>query len=107
MEIASKRLYWSPRLRNLFRIAADVKEDNQLIQALIHPDDRATRGPGPGAGDEPAGDGTYRVDFRIMRPDGGVVWVESRGRVWFTQHGNARIASVIRGTIMDVTEQEC
>jgi PAS domain S-box-containing protein len=105
-DLVIQRLYWSPRLRDLLRIGAEAKADMELLRSLVHPDDRAVRDKVLSEALNPAGNGSYRVDFRIRHPDGSVVWIESRGRAIFSEIDGVRTATIIRGTMMDVSERK-
>jgi len=66
------------------------------LVALFHPDDRAgviARNAGVAAG------GDYAEEHRIVRPDGGVAWIESRGRCVPAPDGSRRLT----GIVADVT----
>jgi PAS domain S-box-containing protein len=67
----------------------------------VHPDDReayvATEtGPTP---DNPA----YQTTYRMLRPDGGVVWLEENGHAFFD--GKGRMLRII-GMVTDVTDRK-
>jgi PAS domain S-box-containing protein len=67
----------------------------------VHPDDReayvATEtGPTP---DSPA----YQTTYRMLRPDGGVVWLEENGHAFFD--GQGRMLRII-GIVADVTDRK-
>jgi PAS domain S-box-containing protein len=69
--------------------------------ARVHPDDRkiyaATEtGPTP---DNP----TYQTSYRLLRPEGGVVWLEESGYAFFNDQG--RMLRII-GVVADVTERK-
>jgi signal transduction histidine kinase len=67
----------------------------------VHPDDRAavaeaTRGCTP---EQP----TNRVQYRVIRPDGSIVWLEKHGRAFFDRNGEMRR---MIGMIVDITERK-
>jgi PAS domain S-box-containing protein len=49
--------------------------------------------------------GAYRVEFRVLRPDGSVTWLESRGRVLFDGSGPVARPNRMAGTVMVVTDR--
>ena len=66
---------------------------------VIHPDDRdAVAEAGRQA---TSGDGTYLSEYRLVRPDGSVRWVQSRGRVELDASG---APTRILGVTVDVTD---
>lgn len=49
------------------------------------------------------GDGSYRTDYRVLRPDGEMRWIESSGRVEFDA---AHKPVLTRGVCMDITDRK-
>ncbi|HEY4583605.1 MAG TPA: PAS domain S-box protein, partial [Lysobacter sp.] len=68
------------------------------IRRLLHPDDVAHVG--RAFIDALARQSLFESEFRIVRPDGGVLWLEARGRASFDDAG--RPATML-GTITDIT----
>ncbi|HTL14290.1 MAG TPA: PAS domain-containing protein, partial [Thermomonas sp.] len=71
----------------------------------IHPDDWNTVQSALAAALDPAGDGRVAAEFRVLRPDGRVVWAMTRGQASFEGEGAARRAVSMVGTVLDVTER--
>jgi PAS domain S-box-containing protein len=69
--------------------------------ARVHPDDReAYAGPVP----EPTPENpVYQTSYRVLRPDGSVIWLEANGRVFFDCQG--RRLRVI-GMVADITARK-
>src|SRR5688572_5436322 len=68
--------------------------------ARIHPDDRARV---RDAVDEAiATRSEFTIEFRVVRPDGAIVWLRDRGRIVADARGVAVSAT---GAVMDITEQ--
>ncbi|HZV72368.1 MAG TPA: EAL domain-containing protein [Conexibacter sp.] len=100
-EVAEDRIAWSDELHRIFGVergSFDTTYESSLT--FIHPDDRelvsqeverALRDPGP-----------FRLEHRVLRPDGEVRTIEGRGRVIVDDDGRA---SKLLGTAQDVTEQ--
>ncbi|HSE91739.1 MAG TPA: MASE1 domain-containing protein, partial [Methylomirabilota bacterium] len=91
---------WSPSLEAMHGLApGSFAGTYEAFQADIHPDDRA-------GVDRAVLDalerGEHRVEYRIVRPDGAVRWVEGRGRVFRDAEG--RPERMI-GVCLDVTER--
>lgn len=99
-EFGADRQIWSPGLRNLLGLPEpDGAPDYDRFLRLVHPEDR-------GRLDTPirvrAGTlGQHR--FRIIRPDGTLRIVESRGEVLHHSDGRPRAAV---GVVLDVTDRE-
>jgi PAS domain S-box-containing protein len=73
----------------------------EALQPDMHPDDRqrvlAT------AQNAAASRGDYRVEYRIVRPDGGIAWLEARGRLVLDDKSEPER---IVGVRMDVTQRK-
>ena len=101
------RVYWDDRCRTIYGFDDDEELTLEKVSARIHPEDRERVNQGfheatdPNAPDEPG----YFQHYRILRPDGTVRWVNTRGRVYFRGEGESREASRFIGTIMDITDQ--
>jgi PAS domain S-box len=90
---------WSEQTRKLLGVGADEPIGFDAFQARVHPDDRARRAQ---AVADAWNSGVLRNEYRIVRPDGQVRWVSSRGRVVRTPDGRERML----GVIGDITEQK-
>ncbi len=62
-----------------------ARDTGQQFLARIHPDDRWVYA-NPDVRFTPR-DSAYQNDFRLLRPDGSVVWLETRGRAFFDREG--------------------
>lgn len=96
----SDRLLWSPEM---YRIAG--RDDRALsrreaMSAIVHPDDREAvrreRDTALGAGP------TFAIEHRILRPDGTVRWVQTRGELVRDDSGQPMR---MVGTMQDVSER--
>jgi PAS domain S-box-containing protein len=91
------QLEWSSEPEKLFGFpAGSFGADRRLLRAL-HPDDRAT------AENELAAaldTGIYEAEYRLLRPDGHLVWITERGRVVHDEHG---VPERMVGVSRDVT----
>lgn len=103
LDLATGSLRWSPQMFRIFgadpqRGQADLKA---VIEAALHPDDRermleidrltmADRVP-------------REVEYRIVRPDGSVRWVHTRGRQVTDAAG---LVIALAGFVQDVTERK-
>lgn len=92
---------WSPGLYELIGMdPAVVSASIQLYEALVHPDDRLTHHQIVEKAE--AGEMAKRR-FRIIRPDGRLLWVESRTERVFDRNGNM---IMICGVIQEVSAAE-
>jgi PAS domain S-box-containing protein len=93
--------FWDKRCAALFGLegATEIAAFDQMMLERIHPEDHATVTQAMETAI--AERGAFTVETRILRADGGVRWVVSRGRVM----GNTRGEPVrVLGTVIDVTE---
>ncbi|HJL19606.1 MAG TPA: chemotaxis protein CheB [Sandaracinaceae bacterium LLY-WYZ-13_1] len=98
---------WSPTLKRLFGLTADAREPSSPMDAgLIHPDDTARVRALQEASFDPAGDGAFEDEHRIVRADGRVRWVYVRSRTRFEGEGTSRRAVRAVGAVIDVTERK-
>jgi PAS domain S-box-containing protein len=73
----------------------------QRILASVHPEDRATfMG---SIGELTPESPITRISFRLLRPDGSVLWLERTGRAFFNKQG--RILRMV-GMVADITERK-
>ena len=97
--LATDAVTWSPGLEVLHgRAPGSFDGTFAGVQQDMHPEDRgrvlAT------IGDTVAHGGDYQVEYRIVRPDGAVRWVEGRGKL-FRDEGGAPVRMI--GVCMDIT----
>jgi PAS domain S-box-containing protein len=96
---ASGEMIWTDKTRELLGVGADDPISFELFQQRIHPDDRARR---ERAIARAWTTGVHHNEYRIVRPDGEVRWVSSRGRVIRAPDGSQRLL----GVVGDITEQK-
>ena len=73
----------------------------QHMMNAVHPDDRA-RVIAASEACSPENP-TYRVQYRVLRPDGSVIWMEKNGHAFFDQN---REAQRVIGIVADITERK-
>jgi PAS domain S-box-containing protein len=98
-DVAADVLRLSPSTPDVFGWGREFRPSRRFL-ARIHPEDRdkhlrAVR-------EALQSGSTIEYGFRVVRPDGSVVWIESRGDV--TRDGAGR-ATLVRGIVVDVTER--
>src|SRR6185295_1077182 len=100
-DVAAGRVRWSRGLETIHGLAPGTFGGTlQAFQADIHPDDRATVLAAITQTLE--GRAEHRVEYRIVRPDGDIRWVEGRGQLVGDGAGRERML----GVCMDVTERK-
>jgi len=93
------RMVWSDKMRELLDIGADEPISFERFQQCLHSDDRALR---ERAIAEAWQTGVLRAEYRVVRPDGELRWISSRGRVLRGADGGERML----GVVGDITEQK-
>jgi PAS domain S-box-containing protein len=98
-DVHSGRMTWSTDPEALFGFPCGAFGADLRIFRALHPDDadRVTA-----AIDDAMTSGTYECQYRVVRPDGGVVWITERGRVLYRDDGQVE---KIVGVSRDVSEQ--
>ncbi|HEY8298687.1 MAG TPA: EAL domain-containing protein [Candidatus Baltobacteraceae bacterium] len=94
---------WSDELCRIFGVTPEQVRNPALRRRLLltHPDDSALVNRTLAAAQ--AGDGTYRLDHRIVRADDVVRWVHVQGRYEFDDAGTP---VMLIGTLLDITERK-
>ena len=99
--IATGKVAWSPSLEAIHGLAPGAFDGTlQGFLKDVHPEDVArVEGDVRAALDR----GTHRIEYRIVRPDGAVRWVEGRGDVFYdAQQRPERVV----GVCADITERK-
>jgi PAS domain S-box-containing protein len=78
-----------------------TRDRGQQFVARIHPDDRETY-LSPKTRLTPENP-NYRIDYRLLHPNGNVIWLEANGRAFFD--GQGRKLRII-GLVADITERK-
>jgi PAS domain S-box-containing protein len=101
-DMASGRLYWSDEAFRLFGLEPGAFEPTgESWLDLVHPDDRRRVRERVTAGLGQRRE-LFDAEYRIVRPDGSVCWVEDRGQIFYDREGRP-----IRmlGINIDITER--
>jgi PAS domain S-box-containing protein len=86
-DIANRRLYWSDEAFQLFGLRPGAFEPSgESWMDLVHPDDRPRVREMVAACLSQARD-SFDSEYRIVRPDGSVCWVEDRGQIFYDAAG--------------------
>lgn len=96
-------LAWDARLKAMWGLSPEAHVDQELWWSAIHPVDRPLVDAALAACTDPAGDGVYRVEYRVIGIEDGVErWVSSYGRTTFA---NGRPVGFI-GAVIETTERK-
>jgi PAS domain S-box-containing protein len=98
---------FSPQARRIFGVAPEDAMDRAAFYASLHPEDRERVRARVMEAYDPAGSGTYRIEYRILWPDGTIRWIDARGQVFFAEAeaGQERQPLRLIGTVLDITER--
>jgi PAS domain S-box-containing protein len=101
---ATETYYWSPEERAIHGWEAERPPTLSEFVAMLHPEDRERISDAIRRSHDPAGDGRFDAEQRIIRPDGEVRWLVTRSQTVFEGEGDARRPVRTVGAVLDVTE---
>jgi PAS domain S-box-containing protein len=100
-DLQSREITWSPGLYRLLGLDPNVVAASLgLYESLVHPDDRISH---DDIVELAGAEGPAARRFRMIRPDGHMIWLESRTEVQYDRQG--RLA-VVHGVVQDVSGHE-
>ncbi len=105
-EMVARIVHFDERMREIWgrSVGPAIPLDDAMLH--IHPDDRDVVAQRIAAALEPASDGSYSVDYRVMQPDGTERWLFVNGRTHFTGTGADRTPVSFFGTALDITARK-
>lgn len=101
-EVATDRVTGSAGREALYGMPEGSLDSTRALQARIHPEDRERVGRQARAALSGARGGLYDEEYRIVRPDGSLRWLMSKGRAEFDAAGRALR---MHGVVVDVTDR--
>ena len=99
-------IYWSPRQRAIFGVAPDAVVTLQVFLGRVHPEDLDWITAAVRRAHDPAGDGRFDVEHRILRPDGELRWIMMQSQTFFEGKEHARRPVRTVGATIDITERK-
>ncbi|MBV8687575.1 MAG: PAS domain-containing protein [Alphaproteobacteria bacterium] len=102
IEGGTSRLEWDDRVRMMWGLSDRAKVTLQVWLDGIHPEDRDRVEAAVARAYDPAGDGVYEAEYRVLGADGVERWLATRGE---TRFRNGRPVSFL-GVALDVTERK-
>ncbi|MGC3959709.1 MAG: PAS domain S-box protein [Verrucomicrobiota bacterium] len=97
---------WDDRYEEIFGVQGHQSPNDEIINRIIHPDDRAGLLARVAAALNPDDPQPFAMEYRINRSDGTQRWVEAQGAVVFEGEGATRRAVSFVGTVLDITERK-
>lgn len=96
-------IYWSPRQREIYGWGPDETVTLQAFLDCVYTEDRERIAAAVRRAHDPAGDGIFDVEHRVIRRDGAVRWVTTRCQTFFEGEDGARRAARTIGATLDIT----
>jgi PAS domain S-box-containing protein len=105
-DLETDQRQWSPELYAIVGRAPGTILSEQEAWSIVHPEDQARVLETHRQALNPAGDGRFYSEHRIVRPDGEVRWIVWMGRTFFRETSNGRVPTRRIGACIDVTERK-
>ncbi|HYH80652.1 MAG TPA: PAS domain S-box protein, partial [Longimicrobium sp.] len=103
-EVGRDEATFDARVRELFGFEGDEPVRRMdILSTRVHPDDADRVAAALRAATDPAGEGRYGVEYRVVRPGGGERWVAAAGVMLFDEGDGERRPLRLIGTVRDVT----
>ena len=99
-------IYWSPEQREIYGLGADEVVTLSVYFDHVYAEDREAMATAVRRAHDPAGDGLFDVEHRIVRRDGNLRWLTTRSQTFFEGEGNARHKVRTVGAVLDITEHK-
>jgi two-component system, cell cycle sensor histidine kinase and response regulator CckA len=100
---ATNKFYWSPELRAIYGFDSYAPPSLDEYIARVHPEDRSRIAGSVRRAHNPAGDGLFDVEHRLVLPGGGIRWIATRSLTFFEGEGDERHAVRTVGAVTDIT----
>ena len=98
-------IHWSPEQREHYGVGPDQKVTFEFAMQCVFPADLERHMAAIARAHDPAGDGLFDIEHRIVRPDGAVRFVTKRSYTSFSGEGSERRPLHTIGAVLDVTER--
>jgi PAS domain S-box-containing protein len=96
-------LRWDARIKAMWGLPPDAHVDHAVFLAAIHPDDRPHVDAAVARTIDPASDGLYRAEYRVIGIEDGVErWISASGKTYFDKDEPIRHL----GAVLDITERK-
>lgn len=100
------QIYWSPELRKICGWSADEIVTLPDWIGYIPVEERGAIGAAIQRSHDPAGDGLYNMEHRIICRNGTVRWVKVKSQTFFEGEGANRVPIQTIGAMLDITEKK-
>jgi PAS domain S-box-containing protein len=99
-------LHSSPLTQEIHAWGEEITSSLEGLVAQLHPEDRETFIAALGQAHDPAGDGFFSREYRIVLDGGKVRWVSARAQTFFEGENGARHPVRTVGAELDITERK-
>lgn len=99
--VAAHTVFWNEQCYISTGVPLGQRITPEFLESLIHPDDRAARHQALAQALQEGSDA--KMEYRIIRPDGGIRWVSSYGRAVLNADGSVK---EIHGIATDITDRK-
>ncbi len=99
-------IYWSPEIFEIYDWDPTVPLPLPAFIERLHPEDREKVAAAVPRAHDPAGDGLYDIEYRLVRRDGSIRCLTTRSQTFFEGEGAARHPVRTVGAVRDITEQK-
>ena len=99
-------IYWSPRQRENYGWGPDEPVTLQRFVDQVFPEDRERIADAVRRAHDPAGDGRFDVEHRIVHRNGEVRWLTTRSQTFFEGERKERRPVRTIGAVLDITERK-
>jgi PAS domain S-box-containing protein len=105
VDLGNDTVVWSAELYAIFGLTPDTALSLGLIKEFLHPEDRE-RVMAAFLAERAETDGGFAEEYRIVRPDGGLRWLQGRGHTLYAGEGAARRPVRALGAAQDITARK-
>jgi len=100
LDLKSGAIIYSQKLDEIFGNTGSQRLTHQQMRDRLHGEDR--KNIVDPAFEKALETGFYEYEARIVKEDGGIIWIRTQGKILFDSDGPARMV----GTMMDITTQK-
>jgi PAS domain S-box-containing protein len=106
-DVATDLASFDDRVRELLGLPEGNSQSRaSILETRIHPDDRERLNTALTYAADPAGDGRFQGECRIVHEDGTERWALAFARMHFARDGDSATAAQLIGTVLDVTDRK-
>ena len=98
--------YFSPSYREIRELGEQEIVSLPMVVEKVHPEDRERFEQAVARAHDPAGDGYFNIEYRLLWQDGTVRWLITRSQTFFEGEGSERHPVRTIGAVFDVTESK-